>query len=95
MKNSTLTTKKFLSAFQDIKLPWFLLLLAVIGSVINYIFTLELAALSADVVNASGDVEQTMLYGYIAAGLAMVTRGIAPLMKTYRESSKPFLISIS
>lgn len=72
MKNSTLTTKKFLSAFRDIKLPWFLLLLAVIGSVINYIFTLELAALSADVVNASGDVEQTKLYGYIVAGLAIV-----------------------
>lgn len=72
MKKNTLTTKKFLFAFQNVKLPWVMLLLAVAGTIINYVCTLELAALSADVVNATGDVETAKLYGYVAAGLAMV-----------------------
>ncbi len=72
MKKNTLTTKRFLSAFQNVKLPWLLLALAVIGTIINYVCTLEMAALTADVVTAAGDVERSKLYGYIAAGLATV-----------------------
>lgn len=72
MKTNTLTTKRFLAAFRDVKLPWLLLLLAVGGTIVNYVCTLEMASLTADVVNAAGDVEQAKLYGYVASGLAMV-----------------------
>lgn len=70
--NKTLNTRTFLTAFRNVKLPWLLLILAVAGSVVNYVFTLELAALTEDVVNTSGDVEKAKLSGYIVAGLAMV-----------------------
>lgn len=72
MKKNTLSTKNFLYAFQNVKLPWGMLLLAVIGTIVNYVFTLELAQLTADVVNATGDVATAKLMSYVVAGLAML-----------------------
>lgn len=72
MKKNTLSTKNFLYAFQNVKLPWVMLLLAVIGTIVNYVFTLKLATLTADVVNATGDVATTKLMSYVMAGLAML-----------------------
>lgn len=72
MKNETLTARNFLSVFRNVKLPWLLLLLAVAGTILNYIFTLQMASLSVDVVNTAGDVEQSLLNSYIVAGIAVV-----------------------
>ena len=55
-KKKTLSIQKYLSIFKGLRLPWLFLILSVAGAILNYLFTLNLADLTADVVSATGDV---------------------------------------
>ena len=71
-KEKTLSIQKYLSIYKGLRLPWLFLLLSVAGAILNYLFTLNLADLTADVVSATGDVETAKLAGYVIAALMVV-----------------------
>lgn len=71
-KRKTLSIQKYLSIFKGLRLPWLFLILSVAGAILNYLFTLNLADLTADVVSATGDVEAAKLVSYVIAALMVV-----------------------
>ena len=71
-KKKTLSIQKYLSIFKGLRLPWLFLILSVAGAILNYLFTLNLADLTADVVSATGDVETAKLASYVIAALMVV-----------------------
>lgn len=71
-QKKTLSIQKYLSIFKGLRLPWLFLILSVAGAVLNYLFTLNLADLTADVVSAAGDVETEKLTSYVTAALMVV-----------------------
>ncbi len=71
-KKKTLSIQKYLSIFKGLRLPWLFLTLSVAGAILSYLFTLNLADLTADVVSATGDVKKTKLAGYVIAALMVV-----------------------
>lgn len=71
-KKKTLSIQKYLSIYKGLRLPWLFLVLSVAGAILNYLFTLNLADLTADVVSATGNVETAKLAGYVIAALMVV-----------------------